>query len=593
MILGIDIGTSYSSAAVLENGRAVPIKPGKETLYSIPSAAYVADGKLLIGRMAEINRRKDPSGFKANFKKDFGTNEPYILGEAEITPEQIYSEYFKFFKVSAEQFSGEKVQKAYITHPAQYGEEKIELLKRSAQYAGLFDVEFLPEPVAAGMSFFSERVLDQGETLLVYDFGGGTFDTALLKMEKRGLRLLGQPMGMACGGTTFDRMLYQEIIKRMPQEEEIRQAVKRPKFKWLVMEQVVETKHLLSASDIAVINIPVGYGEFMEYTITRQEFTKMIQDKVEESITIIKNMLKNINIEIEEIDKILCVGGTSRIPYITERLECFAGKPVLKSVDPELAVCCGAVLGENKNIEKQVSVIKGSADIEETEENCILKHSENKEKVHDDAQRKRAREIYNEAWRSYHGWGVTVDKKKAFQLFYTAGEAGLESAEYRVGFMYEYGIGTNQNFEEAKLWYKRSAEHGYDMAKSAAEKIKKKTKNSSAEKKISAEEECNVKKIYLSKKEAEKSYQDGWRYYHGWGVTVNKKEAFALFLNAAVNGLEKAEYRVGFMHEYGIGTSQDYEKAKIWYQKAKEHGYDMARKALEDINRKLIKNREK
>lgn len=548
MEIGIDIGTSFSSVAVLEKGKAVPIKPGKETVYSIPSAVY-ADGKtLMIGRLAEVNRKKNPTCFKAEFKKNFGTDEPYILGEMRVKPEQIYTEYYKFFKESAEQYAGEKVEKAYLTHPAQYGKEKKELLRRAAQYAGLFHVELLQEPVAAGMSFFSDRELREGEILLVYDFGGGTFDTALLKMEKDGLRLLGEPMGMECGGTTFDRMLYRNIIGKLPGKEEVQEAVKRPKFQWLVMEQAVEIKHLLSSCGHVAANIPMGFGEFIECGVTREEFTQMIAAKVKESMEIVKEMLKKTGIKIENVDKILCVGGTARIPFIMEQLEIFAGKPVLKSLDPELAVCCGAAL-------------KGKIKVEEPPEKPELQATENtgkdREQVLPDCTVQVSEQTVNSEGDSFFELGCDyflglsgkADKGKGIIYFEQAVAMHSVEAMYTLGHLYADEDHVQQNYAKALRWFEKAAKHGDVQA------------------------QCEIGVIYDQ----------------GLGVKTDSQQAFHWYQKAAEGGSAKALKIMGKLYQTGRIVDQDEVQAVFWYEKAAEKGDKEAAKLLDSLKEKREK----
>jgi molecular chaperone DnaK (HSP70) len=163
MIIGIDIGTSFSSVAILKDGKAKEVKAGTDKEYSVPSAVYAQkNGELLIGQAAIARRVQDTLRFKKEFKRDFGTEKPYLLVDCDVTPDEIYIEYFKLFKKSVEDAAGVSVSKAYITHPVGYSRMKKMMLEKSAKYAGLINVELIDEPTAAALSYFSDHMPKKG-----------------------------------------------------------------------------------------------------------------------------------------------------------------------------------------------------------------------------------------------------------------------------------------------------------------------------------------------------------------------------------------------------------------------------------------------
>lgn len=346
MVIGIDIGTSFSSVAIIRNGKAEALKH-EANMTSIPSAVFIQqDGTRLIGQTALNSRMSDPARFRDNFKRDFGTDKPYLLGGEEITPDEIYTEYFSFFKRRVEEYTGEDVTKAYITHPVEYADGKKLLLRKAAEYAGLDNIVLVDEPTAAARSFFVEHALEKGQTLLIYDFGGGTLDLTLVEMTADGFRLLTDPVGVGnCGGADFDKAIYQDIVEQLSKQTDLMQALKKSRFCLTLNEVSVKAKVHLSYATSFSDEIPC-MGDYRPYTLTREHFNALIADKVDLSCSLIEDIARNAGMTPVKINQVLCVGGSTRIPYIRDCVEKTVKKPVLITADPELSVCMGAVMME-------------------------------------------------------------------------------------------------------------------------------------------------------------------------------------------------------------------------------------------------------
>lgn len=552
MIIGIDIGTSYSSVAILKNGKAEPIKPGTESVYSVPSAVYVdSDGTLVIAQAAVSKRMIDPSRFKDNFKRDFGTNKPYLLGDRRITPDEIYMEYFKYFKQSVIDVTGEQITKAYITHPVSYSNQKKQILQQAANYAGLFDIELLDEPTAAALSYFSERsfknsALKNGERLLVYDFGGGTFDLTLVEMSDNGLRLMTDPIGISeCGGSDIDRLLYDDFVAHFSKEQGFEDALKSLKFRSILGREAVDVKHRLSADTYAIASISVGMGEFRQYTVTREHFNTLIDERVRHTCYLIEQIAKNAGITVGQIDKVLCVGGSTRIPYITMCIEETISKRAIKTADPELAVCLGAVMKE--------------AMAQEPQEN---------EKEQTEEQQKEEQPTANEVY-------------KNTLVCATCGKQEQTSKECI-----------------DKYWYCESCK---------AEAQKTEEQNEQQERIIEAQKmadkgySCLEQKNYadafvlLEKAalwgESRAQCNLGFCYENGYGTDKNHTKAFEWYEKAASQGSAVAQRNLGLCYEHGRGTRQNYIKAKKWYLKAAAQGNGDAKKSLDKFRQQEEQNR--
>lgn len=358
MIAGIDIGTSYSSICILnKDGKAEPVKISTGlAMYgndvSLPSAVFVDNETVLVGQAAYNSRMKASENFKSEFKRDFGQEVPYHLGCTQIMPEDLYKELFVHMKTCAEGYAGTPIQFAYITHPARFSEKQKNLLKLSASRAGLLNTALLEEPVAAAYHYVLENNLDDNKTLLVYDFGGGTFDVALVKFLHGEFSLMADPSGIdRCGGIDVDMLIYNHILKSVPAE--LYESVKvNPKmlqnFKALLTEQSIKAKHHLSSADNFHTEFPLGF-DFVSYELNRTDLNKMIAPLVDETMNCVQHLIASAGIIASDIDVVLLVGGSSRIPLVKEELERLIKKPVKENVNPELAIALGAVAMGKQN----------------------------------------------------------------------------------------------------------------------------------------------------------------------------------------------------------------------------------------------------
>lgn len=381
MKVGIDIGTSYSSIAILDrDGRAQPVKVANGASvfgdsYSLPSAAYVEeDGTIDIGQLAVASRMKDPSRYISEFKRDLGQQVPYNLDQLQLMPEDLYKEIFIHLKKCAEEVSGEKISKAYITYPAHFSKKKIELIELAAQKSGLLDVELIDEPTAAAYCYCSMGKIKENDKLLVYDFGGGTFDLALIEYVDNGFRPVTEALGIdKCGGVDIDRLIYEDIYNSISAEaiEMINNnEMVRKRFNTQIMELSVKIKHQLSSKENFSDAIAVGF-DYLDYELSRDKMNKLISPIVEETLQKVNDIVENAAINMSDISTCLMVGGTSRIPYIRERLEETNGKSIYKDIDPELAVCMGAALWEVQQEQEKVSVTIESRVVDDIRENEI------------------------------------------------------------------------------------------------------------------------------------------------------------------------------------------------------------------------------
>ncbi|TRV42823.1 MAG: tetratricopeptide repeat protein [Microcystis panniformis Mp_MB_F_20051200_S9] len=354
MYLGIDFGTCYSSAALLLEGVPTPIPAPLTPGYALPSSVFITEqGEILVGQAAENKRQKNPQRYRREFKRDLGSPDPYTLGNVSMLPEELVAAVLKKLKEEAEKVAlgrGEKfLTNALITVPATYSSYKRNLMQDAGRKAGFSQIEMLEEPVAAARYYSCHAQINDGDIILVYDLGGGTFDATLMQKQGDNYQVLAMPKGLAnCGGTDFDRLIYQQL--KLGCSDELRQQLE-PKNAWLARAIVGDCcrdlKHQLSEQSEASIYIPMGLGNVETFELTREVFNAMIAPLIEETLDCCEQLVRSAKKDWTQVNQMLLVGGSSRIPYVKEAIERrFNISPFL--VDkPELAVCLGAAINDS------------------------------------------------------------------------------------------------------------------------------------------------------------------------------------------------------------------------------------------------------
>jgi len=358
MNISIDIGTSNSSIFYMDPaGEAQPVKisTGMSMYgndYSLPSAVYVdKSGQVLVGQAAMNSRKQDPTRFRSEFKRNLGQEVPIVLGDRSMLPEEMYTEIFRHLKACAEKASGEAAGRAYVTHPAAFSQSKKQKVLEAANAAGLYDVVLLDEPTAAAMCYCADGKVKEGQTLLVYDFGGGTFDAALIRYENGAFHPLTDAVGLErCGGIDIDRLIYMDMFSAAGDaleasgHQQNRSAMIR--FQATLSELATKAKcHLTTASSFDE-GISMGF-DYIDYSLTADKLNGMISSLIQQTIDCCQQILKNAGMTVADLDCILLVGGTSRVPLVEQMVRQFAKDvPVLANADPELVVAHGALLME-------------------------------------------------------------------------------------------------------------------------------------------------------------------------------------------------------------------------------------------------------
>lgn len=346
MLLGIDFGTCNSSAALMLNGTIKLVKEPLKQGYSFPSSVYLTDkGEILVGQAAENSRLRDARRYRRGFKRALGENQPYLVGELSLTVQDLVTEVLKKLKSEAEKTVSGVITDAVITVPASYKQSKRDLMRQAAQAAGFSQISLLDEPVAAATYYTqkNQNLLKDGDIILVYDFGGGTFDASLIKKQGASYQILSTPIGLEnCGGTDFDRAIFKHLESNC--SEALCNELKSHnafQTRVIISDMLINLKHQLSEAQKATICIPIG---FENYELTRNIFNQMIAPFIEQTIAVCDQLIQSAGLDWNNLHSVLMVGGSCRIPYVQEVIERKLGHRPLLVDDPELAVCQGAAI---------------------------------------------------------------------------------------------------------------------------------------------------------------------------------------------------------------------------------------------------------
>jgi molecular chaperone DnaK len=350
-IIGIDLGTTSSAAAVVIGGRPVII-PSSEGLtpYGKYFPSYVAitkDGQLLVGEPARRQAVMNPEGTVTGWKRKMGTDYKYVLHGKEFTPQQLSAFLLQKIKRDAEAFLGEPVKKAVITVPAYFNDNQRQATKDAATIAGLEVVRLINEPTAAALAYGLDK-LEQELRILIFDLGGGTLDVTIMEMGQGVFEVKATSGDTQLGGRDMDEVLTRYVVEEFRKQTGIdltrdQQAMIR------VREAVEKAKIELSSVYETEINLPfIAYDssgpKHLQMTLTRAKLEELVRPVVERCRGPIMQALQDAKLRPEDIDKIILIGGPTRMPIIREFLKEVLGKEPERGVDPMEAVAIGAAI---------------------------------------------------------------------------------------------------------------------------------------------------------------------------------------------------------------------------------------------------------
>ena len=354
--LGVDLGTTYTAAAIAHGSSVEPLPLGTDSVQA-PSVVLIRDtGEVLVGDAADRRAVSEPTRAAREFKRRLGDPVPIVIGDETKTVESLMALQLRDVIRRATEQEGEPPSIVVLTHPANYSDYKTGLLRRSAMEAGWSSdlLMLVTEPEAAAIAYSRQARIDTGEIVAVYDFGGGTFDAALVRRTPDRFELIGVPEGMErLGGIDFDQAVLAYVDTTLAglvsgadrNDPSVRPAQAR------LRSDCRRAKEALSTDGDTTIPVSLP-GVQTEVRLTRDEFETMIRPRVGETVKALERAVASARIEMDEVTRILLVGGTSRMPIVSEMLRSATGRPVALDTHPKLAIAVGAALAGTSSIQQ-------------------------------------------------------------------------------------------------------------------------------------------------------------------------------------------------------------------------------------------------
>ena len=346
-IIGIDLGTTNSCVAVMEGGEPVVItnSEGARTTPSVVS--FQANGERLVGQIAKRQAITNPEHTIISIKREMGTDHKTKIDDKTYSPQEISAMILQKIKADAEAYLGETVSQAVITVPAYFNDAERQATKDAGRIAGLEVLRIINEPTAASLAYGLDKT-DHSEKIFVYDLGGGTFDVSILELGDGVFEVLSTNGDTHLGGDDFDQKIIDYIANDFKAQYGIdlrndKSAVQRLK------EAAEKAKIELSSSMQTNINLPFITADatgpkHIDMNLTRAKFNELTHDLVQRSIEPMKKALSDAGLTIGQIDKVILVGGSTRIPAVQEAVKNFTGKEPSKGVNPDECVAMGAAI---------------------------------------------------------------------------------------------------------------------------------------------------------------------------------------------------------------------------------------------------------
>jgi molecular chaperone DnaK len=342
-IIGIDLGTTNSCVAFIEGGEPVVI-PSSEGPRTTPSVvAFKQNGERMVGQVAKRQAVMNPERTVISIKRKMGTNEKINIDGNSYSPQEISAMVLMKMKQDAESYLGETVTEAVITVPAYFNDSQRQATKDAGKIAGLDVKRILNEPTAAALAYGLDK-MDDDQVILVYDLGGGTFDVSILDIGGGVFEVKSTNGNTRLGGDDFDQRVMDYMARTFKNETGIdlsgdKMAMQRLK------EEAEKAKIALSSMVSVDINIPyITRENHLNLTLTRAKFDELTHDLVDATIGPMKNALRDAGLTSDKIDKILLVGGSTRIPAVVDAVRKFTGKEPSKGINPDECVAVGAAI---------------------------------------------------------------------------------------------------------------------------------------------------------------------------------------------------------------------------------------------------------
>jgi len=345
-VLGIDLGTTYSCMAVMEGGEATVI-PNAEGARTTPSVvAFSKTGERLVGQVAKRQAVTNPDGTVMSIKRHMGSDFKANLNGKEYTPQEVSAMVLQKLKTDAEAYLGQKVEQAVITVPAYFTDSQRQATKDAGKIAGLEVMRIINEPTAAALAYGLDKGEDQ--TILVYDLGGGTFDVSILELGEGVFEVKATSGNNRLGGDDFDDRIISWMVEEFKKDSGIdlgKDKMAMQRLKEAAEKAKIELSGVLSTNvNLPFITADQSGPKHLDLTLSRAKFEEITADLVEKTMSPTRQALSDSGLAPEKIDRVILVGGSTRIPAVHEAIKKLVTKDPHKGVNPDEVVALGAAI---------------------------------------------------------------------------------------------------------------------------------------------------------------------------------------------------------------------------------------------------------
>ncbi|MBR2160145.1 MAG: molecular chaperone DnaK, partial [Clostridia bacterium] len=347
-IIGIDLGTTNSCVAVMEGGEPVVIPNAEGARTTASVVGFQKDGERLVGQVAKRQAVANPNRTVSSIKREMGTDYRVSIDDKRLTPQEISAMILTKLKQDAESYLGEKVSKAVITVPAYFNDSQRQATKDAGKIAGLEVLRIINEPTAAALAYGLDKGENKNAKILIYDLGGGTFDVSILEIGDGVFEVLSTNGNTRLGGDDFDQRIINFLLDEFKKAEGIDLSTDK-----MVLQRLKDAaeKAKIDLSGVSKTNVNLPFitatatgPKHLDIDITRGKFDALTADLVEQTLIPMKKALSDAGLSMGEIDKVILVGGSTRIPAVVEAVKKFTGKEPFKGINPDECVAIGAAI---------------------------------------------------------------------------------------------------------------------------------------------------------------------------------------------------------------------------------------------------------
>jgi len=345
-IIGIDLGTTNSCVAVMEGGQPTVIANAEGSRTTPSVVAFTKDGERLIGQVAKRQAVTNPDRTVISIKREMGTSYKVNIDGKQYTPQDISAMILTKMKETAESYLGEKVSQAVITVPAYFNDSQRQATKDAGRIAGLEVLRIINEPTAASLAYGLDK--EENQKILVYDLGGGTFDVSILDIGDGVFEVLSTNGNTRLGGDDFDQRIIDYVAEQFKKENGI--DLKQDKIAAQRLKEAAEKAKIeLSGTTTANINLPFITADatgpkHLDVTLTQAKFNELTADLVDATVEPMRKALKDAGLTVDQINKVILLGGSTRIPAVQEAVKKVTGKEPFKGINPDECVAIGAAI---------------------------------------------------------------------------------------------------------------------------------------------------------------------------------------------------------------------------------------------------------